>query len=126
MPYSIRPLPTPLDVRRAVFAVFIRADGGPLTIAEVISRTKSESGLDLQALPGPSPHQRISDMMRHQVRYGRAKAVERGVYALDTTAFSRSTIWRCLHWRSLAERRRSPERYIARYRGEPWEPVTAR
>ena len=126
MPYSTRPLPTPLDVRRAVFAVFIRANGGPLTIAEVIRRTKSESGLDLEALPGSRPHQRISDMMRHQARYGRAKPTQRGVYALDTTAFSRSTTWRCLNWQFVAERRRAPERYIARYRGEPWDPVTAR
>ena len=122
VPYSNRISPTPIDVRRAVLAVLIRTPGGgPLTIAEIIRRTKTESGLDLHDLPGATPERLVSDILRHQVRYGRAMAPVRGRYQLDLAAFSASTRWRCLHWRYIADRRRTPDRYLARYRGEPWE-----
>ena len=116
---SVRTTPIPIDVRRAVLAVLIRAQGGPLPIAEIVRRTKHESGLDLATLPGVQPEQRVSDILRHQARSGRAKAVGRGVYLLDTSAFSESTRWRCLHWEHIAGKRGPYSRYIRRYRGEP-------
>lgn len=116
---STRPTPIPIDVRRAVLAVLIRAKGGPLHIAEIVRRAERDSGLDLAALPGVGPEQRVSDIMRHQVRYGRAAATARGVYQLDLAAFSESTKWRCLHWADVAARRGPYSRYITRYRGEP-------
>jgi len=119
MPISSRLTPIPIDVRRAVLAVLIRAHGGPLHIAEIVRRTKHESGLDLATLPGVQPEQRVSDILRHQARYQRAKAVGRGVYLLDITAFSESTRWRCLHWQHIAAKRGPYSRYISRYRGEP-------
>ena len=73
---------TPIDIRRAVLAVLIRAGGGPLTISEVVRRTREDEGVDLSQLPGVDPRQRVSDMLRHQVRAGRAEVVGRGTYRL--------------------------------------------
>ena len=124
MPYSQRTNPLPIDVRRAVLAVLIRAGGGPLTIAEIVQRTKRDSGLDLASLPGVSPEQRVSDIMRHQARMGCAVAIGRAVYQLDLQAFSMRTRWRCLHWAQVAtQRARAWEAGVrlSRYLGEPWD-----
>ncbi len=103
--------PIPIDVRRAVLSVFIRAGGGPLTIDEVVARTRDEAGLDLGSLGGARPRQRVSDILRHQVRYGRAEVITRGVYRVLVREFSESTRWRCLHWRQAARRRNQPLRW---------------
>ena len=63
----------PIDVRRAVLSVFMRRSGGPLTIDEIVRLTHELAGLDLAALGGVAPHRRVSDIMRHQVRKGRAE-----------------------------------------------------
>ncbi len=97
--------PIPIDVRRAVLAVFFRSGGGPLSIDAVVQRTCDESHLDLATLPGVGPRQRVSDIMRHQVRAGRAEVAARGSYRLLTGRFSESTRWRCLHWQQAAARR---------------------
>ncbi len=102
---SPSPSPIPIDVRRAVLSVFLRAGGGPLTIDEVVERTRDEAHLDLASLPGAGPRQRVSDIMRHQVRAGRAVVVGRGSYRLLPQTFSESTRWRILHWREAAARR---------------------
>ena len=122
MPDSQRPIPIPIDIRRAVLAVLIRAGGGPLTIADIVRRTKSDSGLDLASLPGVAPHRRVSDILRHQARMGRAAAVNRATYVLDLATYSDRTRWRCLHWQQAAEQRMSAWQaglHLARYRGEP-------
>jgi hypothetical protein len=103
--------PIPIDVRRAVLGAFFRAGGGPLTLDEVVGRTRDESGLDLARLDGVRPGQRVSDIIHHQVRYGRAEVVRRGVYRLLVREFSESTRWRCLHWRQEAMRRNQPPRW---------------
>jgi hypothetical protein len=82
-------------------AVLIRANGGPLDIAEIVGRVREEEALDLDQLRGASARQRVSDIMRHQVRFGRASVVGRGRYRLHIEAFSESTHWRCLHWRHV-------------------------
>ena len=105
-PYGVRAL----EVRRAVLAVLFRADGGPLSIAEIVRRTADESGLDLALLGGVLPRQRVSDLLRHQVRAGRAQVTARGEYRLLVDRFSRSTQWRALHWRELRSER------VRRYR----------
>ncbi|MGB8859141.1 MAG: hypothetical protein WCC60_07795 [Ilumatobacteraceae bacterium] len=105
--------PIPIDVRRAVLSVFFRAGGGPLTIDEIVRRTREEAGLDLSQLPGVSPRQRVSDILRHQVRAGRAEAPRRGTYRLLTHEFSDSTRWRCLHWREAAARRERYPKWIS-------------
>ncbi len=121
MPGSTRPTPIPIDVRRAVLAVFFRCgpSGGPLSLDTIVHRTRTESGLDLAELPGVPPRRRVSDILRHQVRYGRAASPARGWYQLDTTAFSESTRWRCLNWQHVADRRGPYSRYITKYRDEP-------
>ncbi len=96
----------PIDVRRAVLSVFFLHDGGPLTIDQVVKDTKRLAGLDLATLKGAPPHRRVSDILRHQVREGRAEAVRRATYRLDTTKFSTSTRWRCIHWQRVVEWRR--------------------
>ena len=97
LPHQIRPI----DIRRAVLSVFFLHDGGPLTVAEVVEATRRLAGLDLATLPGVPPHRRVSDIMRHQVREGRAVVVARGTYRLDVSQFSTSTRWRCLHWQRV-------------------------
>jgi hypothetical protein len=62
----------PIDVRRAVLSVFMRRSGGPLAIDEIVRLTYELAGLDLAALSGVAPRRRVSDIMRHQVREGRA------------------------------------------------------
>ena len=95
----------PIDVRRAVLSVFFRCGGGPLRIDEVVALTRVVAGLDLAALPGVVPGRRVSDILRHQVRAGRAVVTTRGTYRLLVEEFSVSTRWRCIHWRSVAEAR---------------------
>ncbi|MCB9380431.1 MAG: hypothetical protein H6513_07015 [Acidimicrobiaceae bacterium] len=108
LPTPFTPLPAPgrlkpIDIRRAVLSVFFLHDGGPLTIPEVVQLTHRLAGLDLAALPGVPPHRRVSDILRHQVRAGRAEVVERGRYRLHVGRFSTSTRWRCLHWQRVVE-----------------------
>jgi hypothetical protein len=69
----------PLDIRRAILGTFMRADGGPLTIDQVV-RLLAAEGLDLATTQRTSARQRISDVMRHQVRIGRASAPARGLF----------------------------------------------
>ena len=59
----------PLDIRRAILGVYLRAGGGPLAIDEVLRRLGAE-GLDLEGTQRTSGRQRVSDVMRHQVRAG--------------------------------------------------------
>ncbi|MEQ1700445.1 MAG: hypothetical protein ABMA25_10055 [Ilumatobacteraceae bacterium] len=101
----------PVDVRRAVLGVFFRAGGGPLTLEDVVTRCREESGLDLSRLDGVRPGQRVSDILRHQVRFGRAEVVARGTYRLFIGEFSDSTRWRCLHWRQAAHQRNQRPRW---------------
>lgn len=92
----------PLDIRRAILGVFLWAGGGPLAIDEVVRRLADDDGLDLGSTQATSAGQRVSDVMRHQVRAGRARAVSRGVFTLDAEAFSTSSRYRCLHWQQVA------------------------
>jgi len=93
----------PLDVRRAILGTYLRAGGGPLSIHEVVRLLLAE-GLDLAATQRTSAPQRVSDVMRHQVRVGRAQVVARGVFELDVRAFSESSRYRCLHWHDVGAR----------------------
>ena len=93
----------PLDVRRAILGTYLRAGGGPLSIHEVVRQLRAE-GLDLTTTQRTSAPQRVSDVMRHQVRVGRAQVVARGVFELDVRAFSESSRYRCLHWRDVGAR----------------------
>lgn len=111
--------PIPIDVRRAVLSVFFRAGGRPLTIDEVVRRTRDEAHLDLAALPGVNPRQRVSDILRHQVRAGRAEVVSRGTYRLHADEFSESTRWRCLHWQKAAARRDRYPKWVSLSRAVP-------
>jgi len=110
---------TPLDIRRAVLADFFRAGGGPLSIGEVVRRMREIEGVDLARLPGVDPRRRVSDMLRHQVREGRAVVVERGNYRLLVHAFSASTAYRCLRWRKVAARRNRYPRWVPLGRAIP-------
>lgn len=93
----------PMDIRRAILGMYMRAHGGPLTIDQVVQRLR-ETGLDLETTQRTSARQRVSDVMRHQVRAGRATVLGRGEFTLDVTSFRRSTQYRCLNWREVAER----------------------
>lgn len=107
------------DIRRAVFSVFFAADGGPLNLTAIVRLTKEQAGLDLAALPGIDPRRRVSDMMRYQVRMGRAEATGRGTYLLHVDKFSVATKRRCSRWRELAERRERYPRWVSLSRTVP-------
>ena len=94
----------PVDVRRAILGVFLRS-GRPMSLSEVSAALAAE-GLTVS-------RPKISDVMMHQVRAGRAQALARGVFVLDPDAFSESTRGRCLQWRAAKAWR---ERQYARYR----------
>jgi len=118
---SPSPTPTlnPIDVRRAVLSTFFRAGGGPLTIDQVVDRTRDDAGLDLATLGGVNPRQRVSDILRHQVRAGRAEVVARGAYRVFMDRFSESTRRRCLQWQKAADHRRRYPAWVSLSRTVP-------
>ncbi len=93
----------PVDLRRALLAVLL-ADGGPVTLDEVIRRLENVHRIHLDRSVGVSTRRRVSDMLRYQVRAGRAIRVARGVYAAVPQGMSRSTVWRCLNWERVRDR----------------------
>jgi hypothetical protein len=93
----------PVDLRRAMLGVLL-ADGGPVTLDEVIHRLEVVHRIRLDRPIGVSTRRRVSDMLRYQVRAGRAVRVARGVYAAAPQGMSRSTVWRCLNWERLRDR----------------------
>jgi hypothetical protein len=84
----------PLDVRRAVLGVLLRA-GRPLCVIEVVAGLQRE----ILGISG----KRVADVLRFQVAAGRVRRVARGVYELDPTTMSPSTRWRSLNWQRVRE-----------------------
>lgn len=98
----------PADVRRAILGVFFRS-GCELSLGEVHAVLVAD-GLDVS-------RRKISDVMQHQVRAGRAEVRGRGRFVLDPAAFSESTRRRCLDWKAAKRaRERRQAGYRARYR----------
>jgi hypothetical protein len=80
-----------LDVRRAVLGTLLSA-GAPVRVGELVDLLGPRFGADA----GPKG---VSDLLRHQVRMGRVRRVERGVYAIVPGAIPKTTAWRCVNWR---------------------------
>jgi hypothetical protein len=93
----------PVDLRRALLAVLL-TDGGPVSLDDVIRRLEHVHRIHLDRAVGVSTRRRVSDMLRYQVRAGRAVRVARGVYAAVPQGMSRSTVWRCLNWERVRDR----------------------
>jgi hypothetical protein len=83
----------PLDVRRAVLGVLLRA-GRPMTVVEIVAGLQRE-------IPVGISGKRVADVLRFQVSAGRVRRVARGVYELDPSTMSRSTRWRSLNWQRV-------------------------
>jgi len=97
----------PVDIRRAILGTFLRADR-PLSLTEVIDLLAAEGLLVSRG--------KVSDVMQHQVRSGRAQIVSRGVFRLDSSEFSEASRRRCLNWRAAkAWRERLYARYLRAY-----------
>lgn len=92
---------TPVDLRRAVLGLLLTSRV-PLGIDEVISSLREPLGAAVS-------RKRVADMLRHQVRIGRARRVSRGVYEAIPEAFPKATAWRCLNWQ--LEQARRQQRY---------------
>lgn len=91
----------PVDVRRAILGVFLRS-GRELGLGDVQAALVAD-GLEVS-------RSKISDVMHHQVRAGRATVRGRGRFTLDPMAFSESTRRRCLDWQ--AAKRARERRYL--------------
>ena len=91
----------PLDLRRAVLATLLGAQG-PVRISQVVAVLEAHFG------PGAGDPKRVSDLLRHQMRLGRVRRVERGVYTIVPGAIPKTTAWRCINWRREMERRSRP------------------
>jgi hypothetical protein len=85
-----------LDVRRAVLGTLL-SSGSPVRVGELVDLLAPWFGPDV----GPK---RLSDLLRHQVRMGRVRRVDRGLYAIVPGAVPRTTAWRCVNWRHEVER----------------------
>lgn len=83
----------PLDVRRAVLGVLLRA-GRPLSVVEVVAELQRE-------IPDAVSGKRVADVLRFQVSAGRVQRVTRGVYQLDPSTMSPSTRWRSRNWQRV-------------------------
>jgi hypothetical protein len=92
-----------IDLRRAVLGILLRA-GEPTTITEIIDALASQ-GVTTNLLLARSPAEVVSDLLRYQTRIGRVRKVARATYLVCPDGFSRSTRWRCLHWREMMLRR---------------------
>ncbi len=86
-----------LTLRRAVFGMFFEA-GRPLSVPEVVAALAA-SGVKVGEHLAKPEHMVIADMLAYQVRAGRLRRVRRGIYDVVPGALSRSTRWRCRHWR---------------------------
>ncbi|HEX6425948.1 MAG TPA: hypothetical protein VFZ79_20820 [Acidimicrobiales bacterium] len=93
MPVDLRPV----DLRRAVLALLL-ASPGPVPVRRVVDSLVHELG------DGAVTAKQVADMLRYQVRHGRVRRVDRGVYEAVPGALSRSTAWRCVNWRREHER----------------------
>ena len=89
--------PRPIDIRRAVLGMLMRADEG-LSLGEMRAALLSRDGIEVDG-------KRLADLVRWQMRRGRVSRVRRGRYAFVVGSMSRSSAWRCLHWKLVARRR---------------------
>jgi hypothetical protein len=96
-----------LDRRRAVLAVLVRARPESRTIAEITAALERAGSV-------PPDNKTLADLLANLVRSGRVVRVSRGCYRAGS--LSRSTEWRVLNWRLLADRWRAaqtdPPRYL--------------
>ncbi len=88
-----------VDLRRAVIGHLLVV-GSPVTVGQVVDALADVFGRDAV---GPK---RVSDLLRYQVRLGRVRRLDRGVYESVPGALSKATAWRCVNWQREQERER--------------------
>jgi hypothetical protein len=86
-----------LLLRRAVLGVLLAA-GRPLTAAEVATDLHHHGVTTLPSLT-KGPSRVIADLLAHQVKAGRVLKTGPATFVVLSDSMSRSTRWRCLHWR---------------------------
>jgi hypothetical protein len=109
-----------LDLRRAILGHLLTARS-PVTVAGVVAAVAPAFGPEVTA-------KRVADVLRYQVRIGRVRRVDRGVYQAVPDAFPKATAWRCVNWRRAAAHaaERARREAAARASSPPWtESLTA-
>jgi hypothetical protein len=97
---GVEPFVRYLDRRRAVLAVLVRARPESRTIVEITAALERAGML-------PPDNKTLADLLANLVRSGRVVRVSRGRFRVGT--LSRTTEWRVLNWRLLAERWRAAQ-----------------
>ena len=106
--------PGGLELRRATLAVLLRSPL-PVQVAEIVRRLRDDEGIDTDWITARARYFRpfdpnrtqpdvgkvVADLLRHQVAYGRARRIRRGVYEINRSGLSPSTVYRCLNWRRV-------------------------
>lgn len=90
-----------LLLRRAVLGILLAA-GEPLTAQEVAD-TLHRCGATTKTMLLKGPSRVIADLLAYQARMGKVRKVGPALFGVIPTSMSRSTRWRCLHWRNELE-----------------------
>lgn len=103
-------------MRRAILGHLLTARF-PVTVADVAAAMTLEFG------PEAVTPKRVADVLRYQVRLGRVRRVDRGVYQAVPEAIPKATAWRCVNWRRAAEHAaaRARREAAARMSSTSWE-----
>ena len=97
---SIRRRPRNIELRRAVMRVLLRAEA-PVRVAEIVQTLQDVDRIEVADARATTPSQRVSNLLGWQVRQGRVRRVDRGVYVAVPEAIPRTTRWRIEHWDRL-------------------------
>jgi hypothetical protein len=92
-------------LRRAVLGILLAA-GTPLAATEVAA-TLHRCGATTRPTLSKGPSRVIADLLAYQARLGRVAKVGPATFAVVPGSMSRSTRWRCVHWRDELERVRA-------------------
>ena len=91
-----------LRLRRALLGILLDA-GRPLTVSEVAAALRAAGVTNMPWHAKPF-HMVIADMLAYQIRTGRVRRTARATYEVIPSSMSRSTQWRCRHWRDGLDR----------------------
>ena len=108
-------------MRRAILGHLLTARS-PITVPDVVAAVSGAFD------PEEITPKRVAEVLRYQVRLGRVRRVDRGVYQAVPEAFPKATAWRCVNWKRAAAHaaERARREAAARTSSAPWsESLTA-
>lgn len=86
-----------LRMRRALLGILLEARR-PMSVSEVVAALRA-AGVTNMPWHAKPIHMVIADMLAYQIRTGRVRRTARATYEVIPSTMSRSTQWRCRHWR---------------------------